>query len=151
MATNTTTNTTTVTRTFGNRAGGKPFSYTPNPVSGSQESCHCSDGDGSDEQPSTLRNWLNRERVPYLLIRIDVASRKKAMRGIKNGWQTWDYDRCMEINAHADPKCNAMNINLDEAKLVVVDVDDESVRDAAIEKHGAQLPQQAATSLEAAT
>ena len=137
MATNTTTNTTTVTRTFGNRAGGKPFSYTPNPVSGSQESCHCSDGDGSDEQPSTLRNWLNRERVPYLLIRIDVASGKKGMRGIKNGWQTWDYDRCMEINAHADPKCNAMNINLEKAGLVVVDVDDPTERDAAIEKHGA--------------
>ena len=86
-------------------------------------------------EPS-LRDWLDKNRVPYLLMSIHPDGEKKVIRGVKPGWTTWTYEKCMDINAHADHKCNAMNVNIRAGDIVVIDIDDPSVVDRLLQKYG---------------
>lgn len=88
-------------------------------------------------QCGSLREWLDEHRVPYTLISlIPRADGKKTPRGVPNGWPAWSYDVCMEYNKGADHKCNALNVNLRAGGLVVIDVDDGALVDAAYGKYG---------------
>jgi len=84
-----------------------------------------------------LLDFLNENKVPYVRMSINTKTGKqKNVRGIAKGWMDWSYDKCMEYNKKCDPKCNAININLYEGELVVVDVDNEDAVEEAFKKHG---------------
>mgnify|MGYP003132783170 CR=1 FL=1 len=72
-----------------------------------------------------LIDFLNNEKIPYIKISVVRKNEKKKIDGIQKGWNNWDYKKCMEYNIRADPKCNALNINLNKSKYMVIDIDDE--------------------------
>ena len=83
-----------------------------------------------------LLDFLNSEKIPYIKISVVKKNGKKKIDGIQSGWNTWDYNKCMEYNKRADPKCNSLNINLKKSKYMVIDIDDENSHKQLLKEFG---------------
>jgi len=69
-------------------------------------------------------------KIPYVKIKLGLDENGKKTRkgnGTK-GWKEWDYEKCMNYNNSADPKCNSIDINLTSSKIMVVDFDSEEAK-----------------------
>ena len=69
-------------------------------------------------------------KIPYVKIKLGLDEKgKKTRKGNgTSGWKKWDYEKCMNYNKSADPKCNGFDINLSTSKTMVVDFDSEEAK-----------------------
>ena len=78
-----------------------------------------------------IEDWVNKHRIPHILIDIkyveDGAGKLvKDKAGLKTpeGWQTWDYDKCIEYNKRMKAR-NGMTINVGAVGMAVIDTDSD--------------------------
>ena len=61
------------------------------------------------------------------------------MVGIKSGWTKWNYEECLEKNKDLWFKPNALNVNLNKSKFMVIDLDDKQYQNEYMDKYGGEF------------
>ena len=89
-------------------------------------------------QKMKLLDFLDNYKTPSVPIHIDKEKKKLKVKdfikGIPSGWNKWDYKKCKEYIG--DPKCNALNINLDKSPFVIIDIDCKEVIEEVYKNEG---------------
>ena len=73
---------------------------------------------------TTLRTFLDNNKIPYLRFNQKVVDGKKITKGdmLPSGWQKLTYEKCMKLNDNRFGKY--MNVRWGDSKFMVVDIDE---------------------------
>ena len=105
-----------------------------------------------------LKTFLDNEKIPYILMKIKVTKdskgkpNKKIYADTKTfKWDTWSYDKCMKYNNNSTPiyhnisktecklikksSCKNIQINLNQSKYMIIDLDDKETISQYLEKY----------------
>jgi len=80
-------------------------------------------------------DFCNLHQIPYIKIIVQIENNEKKMKGIKTGWTKWSFDKCIDENKNVK-KFNALNINLNKSKFMILDLDDEKYKNEYLNKYG---------------
>tara|TARA_R110000851_G_scaffold324166_4_gene491312 strand:- start:87 stop:2363 length:2277 start_codon:yes stop_codon:yes gene_type:complete len=83
--------------------------------------------------------FCNIHKIPYIKINVSIKNGKKEMVGIKSGWTKWNYEECLEKNKDLWFEANALNVNLNKSKFMVIDLDDKQYQNEYMNKYGGEF------------
>ena len=83
--------------------------------------------------------FCNIHKIPYIKINVSIKNGVKEIKGVKTGWQKWTFEKCNKENKDLWFIPNALNVNLNKSKFMIIDLDDKQYQNEYINKYGTEF------------
>ena len=92
-------------------------------------------------ETKTVEDFFKIHEIPYVYMFVDIwidenGEKQKVLEHIPNGWKEWAYDQTQASNSIADPKCNAIMVNLTKSEFCGIDNDVAAKKEEVLELYG---------------